>query len=69
MTDNAMQIMWQEAQWIDMIIAFICGAVVGFIYLQSLRWNAIIVIIYLAAFLLTRFILLMAERKTFGPNR
>ena len=104
MTDNAMQIMWQQAQWTDMIIAFICGAVVGFIYLQSLRWslnhwsefkhkyamytltalaritlffgvlavvahrNAIIVIIYLAAFLLTRFIFLVAERKRFGVN-
>jgi len=30
--------------------------------------NAIIVIIYLVAFLLTRFIFLMAEKKNFGPN-
>ena len=105
MADSAMVIMWQEAQWIDMIIAFICGAVIGFIYLQSLRWsinhwseykhryaiylltalarislffgvlilvahrNAFIVIIYLVAFLLTRFIFLMVERKNLGSNR
>lgn len=104
MTDSAMLVMWQEAQWVDMIIAFICGVVVGFIYLQSLRWsvnhwtdykhkyavytltalarislffgvlalvahrNAIIVIIYLVAFLLTRFIFLMAEKKNFDSN-
>ena len=39
MESSALLMMWQQTEWWRLVLALFCGAAVGYVYLESLRWS------------------------------